>query len=78
MIEWLIAALRAEQLQAASEVEITAEKTIPEHETVVRLPARMSPFLMEVCDGDGAAGVRPVSWGDPPPVKACVPRLLRR
>ena len=27
------------------------------------LPARMAPFLMEVCDGDGAAGVRPVSRG---------------
>lgn len=43
--------------------EITAEKAIPDHETVVRLPARMAPFLMEVCDGDGAAGVRPVSRG---------------
>ena len=96
MSEWLIAAFRAEQLQAdhpgwrvcpvrrrdgagveairdeggvcsltgsVSEIEITADKTIPDHEPVVRLPARVAPFLMEVCDGDGAAGVRPVARG---------------
>jgi len=43
--------------------EITADKPIPDHETVVRLPARMAPFLMEVCGGDGTAGVQPVSHG---------------
>jgi hypothetical protein len=40
--------------------EITADEPIPGHETVIRLPARTAPFLMEVCDGDGTAGVRPV------------------
>jgi hypothetical protein len=43
--------------------KITADKAIPDHETVVRLPARMAPFLMEVCDGNGTASVRPVSRG---------------
>ena len=43
--------------------EITADKPIPDHETVIRLPARMAPFLMEACDGDGTAGIRPVSRG---------------
>jgi hypothetical protein len=39
--------------------EITAVKPVPDHETVVRVPARMAAFLMEACGG-GALGVRPV------------------
>jgi hypothetical protein len=39
--------------------EIVATKPIPDHETVVRIPARMAPFLLEVCGGSGTAGVRP-------------------
>lgn len=39
--------------------EITATKPIPGHETVVRLPARMAPFLQEVCGDDRTGGVRP-------------------
>ena len=39
--------------------EITAAKPIPDHETVIRIPARMAPFLREVSGGDGTAGVRP-------------------
>jgi hypothetical protein len=39
--------------------EITATKPIPDHETVVRIPARMAPFLLEVCGGNGTVGVRP-------------------
>lgn len=42
--------------------EITAAKPVPDHETVVRVPARMATFLMEACGG-GATGVRPVSRG---------------
>ena len=38
--------------------EITAAKPIPAHETVVRLPARMAPFLLEVCGDDRTGGVR--------------------
>lgn len=38
--------------------EITAAKPIPDHETVLRLPARMKPYLLEVCSGDGTAGIR--------------------
>jgi len=33
--------------------QIRAAGPIPDHETVVRLPARMAPFLREVCGGDG-------------------------
>ena len=29
--------------------EITATNPIPGHETVIRLPARMAPFLLQVC-----------------------------
>ena len=43
--------------------EIAADKPIPDHETVIRLPVRMVPFLMEVCGGDGTARVWPVSRG---------------
>jgi hypothetical protein len=43
--------------------EITADKRILGHETVIRLPARMAPVLMEVCDGDGTTGIRSVSRG---------------
>jgi hypothetical protein len=39
--------------------EITARKAIPDHETVVRIPARMTPFLLEVCGGNRATGARP-------------------
>jgi hypothetical protein len=39
--------------------EITATKPVPAHETVVRLPARMAPFLLEVCGDDRTGGVRP-------------------
>lgn len=42
--------------------EITAEKPVPDHETVVRVPARMAAFLMEACGG-GATGVRAVPRG---------------
>lgn len=42
--------------------EITAAKPVPDHETVVCVPARMATFLMEACGG-GATGVRPVSRG---------------
>jgi hypothetical protein len=38
--------------------EISAFKPIPAHETVIRIPARMTPFLREVCGDSGAAGVR--------------------
>ncbi len=31
--------------------EISAPGPIPGHETVLRLPARMAPFLMEACRG---------------------------
>lgn len=37
---------------AATLAEIKATGPIPDHETVVRLPRRMVPFLLEVCDGD--------------------------
>jgi hypothetical protein len=43
--------------------EITATKPIPAHETVVRLPARMAPFLLEVCGDDRTGGVRPAPRG---------------
>ena len=43
--------------------EITATGPIPDHETVVRIPARMAPFLLEACDGDGTGGIRPASLG---------------
>ena len=39
--------------------EITVTGPIPDHETVVWVPARMAPFLLEVCDGDGTDGTRP-------------------
>jgi hypothetical protein len=42
--------------------EITATKPIPDHETVVRVPARMAAFLMEACGG-GTTGVRPAPRG---------------
>lgn len=40
--------------------QITAVKPVPDHEVVVRVPARMAAFLMEACGG-GATGVQPVS-----------------
>jgi hypothetical protein len=43
--------------------EITEAKPIPDHEAVLRLPARMKPFLLEVCSGDGTAGIRPAPLG---------------
>ena len=42
--------------------EITAVKPVPNHETVVRVPARMAAFLMEACGG-GTTGLRPVPRG---------------
>jgi hypothetical protein len=39
--------------------EITATGPIPDHETVVRLPARMASFLLEVCGDDRTDSVRP-------------------
>ena len=38
-----------------SEIRVTGP--IPDHETVLRLPRRMAPFLLEVCGGDGAGDV---------------------
>ncbi len=43
--------------------EITATGQIPDHETVIRLPARMAPFLLEVCRDDGTGGIRPAPLG---------------
>jgi hypothetical protein len=43
--------------------EIAATGPIPDHETVVRLPARMAPFLLEVGSDDGTGGVRPAPLG---------------
>jgi hypothetical protein len=37
--------------------EIRAKGPIPDHETVLRLPARMAPFLREVCGSGGTGGV---------------------
>ena len=42
--------------------EITSAKAVPDHETVVRMPARMASFLMEACGG-GTSGVRPAALG---------------
>lgn len=42
--------------------EITAVKPVPDHETVVRVPATMAEFLMEACGG-GATGVRTIPRG---------------
>ena len=36
---------------------IRAAGPIPDHETVLRLPRRMAPFLMEVCGSHGASDV---------------------
>ena len=35
----------------ATLAEINQTKPVPDHETVVRLPRRMVPFLLEVCRG---------------------------
>jgi len=43
--------------------QVMATGPIPDHETVVRLPARMAPFLREVCDDDRTAGIRPAPLG---------------
>ncbi len=32
--------------------QIRATGPIPDHETVLRLPARMAPFLLEACGGN--------------------------
>lgn len=40
----------------AAMAQIEAAGPVPGHETVLRLPARMAPFLPEAC-GDGTAGV---------------------
>ena len=41
--------------------EIRETGPIPDYETVVRLPARMAPFLAEVCGDDGTGGIRPAA-----------------
>ena len=43
--------------------EITVTKPIPGHETVVRLPARMAPLLLEACGDSRTPGVRPAPLG---------------
>ena len=43
--------------------QVTATGPIPHDETVVRLPARMAPFLLEACGDDRTAGLRPASLG---------------
>jgi hypothetical protein len=48
---------------AATISEITATKPVPDHETVLRLPARMAPFLLEVCGDGRTAGVRSAPLG---------------
>jgi hypothetical protein len=42
--------------------EVTAVKPVPDHEAVIRVPARMKQFLMEACGG-GTPGIRPVPRG---------------
>lgn len=37
--------------------QIEARGPVPGHETVMRLPARMAPFLLEACGGNGTASV---------------------
>jgi hypothetical protein len=37
--------------------QIEVRGPVPGHETVLRLPARMAPFLLEACGGNGTAGV---------------------
>ena len=37
--------------------DITAAKPIPDHEAVVRVPARIASFLMEACSG-GTPGIQ--------------------
>ena len=41
----------------ATMTQVTAKGPIPDHETVLRLPSRMTPFLREVCGSDGTGGV---------------------
>lgn len=41
---------------AATMAQIEATSPIPRHETLLRLPARMAPFLLEAC-GDRTTGV---------------------
>ncbi len=51
------------ELDESTLAEIAAVKLIPGHETVVRIPARMTPFLLEVCRGTRSAGLRPDALG---------------
>jgi hypothetical protein len=37
--------------------EIKATGPIPDHETVLRLPSRMAPFLLEVCRDRGTGNL---------------------
>jgi hypothetical protein len=37
----------------ATLAQVTATGPIPPHETVLRIPRRMAPFLREVCGGNG-------------------------
>ncbi len=41
----------------ATLAQIRATGPIPDHETVLRLPARVAPFLREACGGNGTGGV---------------------
>ena len=41
----------------ATLAQVTAKGPVPDHETVLRLPSRMAPFLREVCGSDGTGGV---------------------
>jgi hypothetical protein len=43
--------------------EIAATRPILGHETVVRLPAHMAPYLLEVCGDGRTAGIRPAPLG---------------
>lgn len=42
-------------IDEAAMAEIRATGPVPEHETVLRLPARMAPLLQEACDGSRLA-----------------------
>ena len=46
---------RIDDAETLEDIEATAP--IPDHETVVRIPRRMAPFLMEVCGGGRTGSV---------------------
>lgn len=41
----------------ATAAAIEAHAPVPDHETVLRIPARMAPYLQEAIDGGGANNV---------------------